>query len=190
MISYIFSFFFIIGIGYGIINNSLESTDLINASNNAIKMIFNIIPVTCLWMGIMNIAKESGLIKKITKVISPLISLIFPEIPRNSECFSYIGTNIIMNMLGLGSAATPFGLKAMQEMQKINSKKDTASKSMITFLVMNTAAFTIMPSTIIGIRVMHGSVNATSIVGYVIITSFLSCLFGILLDKLLSKVIK
>lgn len=184
MISYIFALFFMIGIIYGIINDINISNIMINSGSKAIDMIINIIPVTCLWLGIMNIAKNSGLLDKISKLLYPVLKIIFPEIPKDSVCFSYIATNIIMNMFGLGNAATAFGLKSINEMQKINKNKDIASRSMITFLVMNTAAVTIMPTTVIGIRLMHGSVDSMNIIPYVIIVSSISCLTGLILDRI------
>lgn len=190
MISYIFGLFFVIGIIYSILSGINISSEFINASNDAIKIIFNIVPVMCLWLGIMNIAKESGLLSKVIKFIRPLIIKLFPEIPRNSECIDYIATNVIMNMLGLGNVATPFGFKSIKEMQKLNKNKDIASRSMCTFLVMNTAAVTIMPSTIIGIRAMYGSVSAFRVVPYVIVTSTLSCIIGLILDRIFYKVTK
>ena len=154
------------------------------SAKNSLELILSIIPVICLWLGIMNIAKKSGLLDKLSKLLTPILKIVFPEIPKNSPCFSYIGTNIIMNMLGLGNAATPFGLKAIKEMQTLNQKKDTATRSMITFLVMNTASVTIMPTTLISLRMMYGSLNPESIIPYVIITSSLSCLFGLIIDRL------
>lgn len=190
MISYIFAFFFIVGISYGIINNVNISNVMVDSGSEAIRMIINIVPVTCLWLGIMNIAKNSGLLNKLSRLLYPILRVLFPEIPRDSVCFSYIATNIVMNMFGLGNAATAFGLKTISEMQKFNKYKDTASRSMITFLVMNTAAVTIMPSSIIGIRLMHGSINSMNIIPYVIVTSFLSCLIGIIVDRVFYMVTK
>ena len=185
MINYIFGLFFIIGILYSVFRNNLSiGNEMLLASKSGIDLILNIIPVICLWLGIMNIAKKSGLLDKIAKVLTPILKILFPEIPDNSPCFSYIGSNIIMNMLGLGNAATPFGLKAIKEMQELNNKKDTASRSMITFLVMNTASVTIMPTTIISLRIMYGSVNPEDIIPYIIITSTLSCIMGLLIDRL------
>ena len=144
----------------------------------------------CLWLGIMNIAKKSGLLEKFAKFITPILKYLFPEIPKDSPCFSYISINIIMNMLGVGNAATPFGLKAMKEMQKLNQNKDTASRSMITFIVMNTAAVTIIPTTIISLRILNKSINPMSIVPYIVITSSLSCIIGLILDRLYYLVIR
>ncbi len=191
MINYIFALFFIIGILYSIFTNNLTlSTEMLSSSKEAINLILSIMPVICLWLGIMNIAKKSGLLDKIASFLTPILKIIFPEIPKSSPCFSYIGSNIIMNMLGLGNAATPFGLKAIKEMQEINPNKDTASRSMITFLVMNTASVTIMPTTIISLRLLYGSISPESIIPYIIITSSLSCLIGLIIDRLFYMVKK
>ena len=185
MINYLFAFFFIIGIVYSLLTNNLTiSSEMLSASKTGLDLIISIIPVICLWLGIMNIAKKSGLLDKIAKLLTPILTIIFPEIPKNSPCFSYIGTNIVLNMLGIGNAATPFGLKAIKEMQNLNKKKDTATRSMITFLVMNTASITIMPTTIISLRIMYGSITPESIIPYIIITSSLSCLIGLIIDRL------
>ena len=185
MINYLFASFFVVGIIYSLITGNYNiGSEMLNASKSSIELILSIIPVICLWLGIMNIAKKSGLLDKLSKTIAPILKIIFPEIPQDSICFSYIGTNIIMNMLGLGNAATPFGLKAIKEMQKINPKKDTASRSMITFLVMNTASVTIIPTTIISLRILYGSISPENIISYIIITSSLSCLIGLIIDRL------
>ena len=185
MINYLFAAFFIIGIIYSLITNNFNiGTEMLNASKSSIELILSIIPTICLWLGIMNIARKSGLLDKLSKVLTPILQLIFPEIPKDNICFSYIGTNIIMNMLGLGNAATPFGLKAIKEMQLLNQKKDTASRSMITFLIINTASVTVMPTTIISLRMLHGSITPESTIPYIIITSSLSCIFGLIIDRL------
>lgn len=186
MINYIWTFFIIIGIIYGILsgNTKIINDSLLNSGTKAIEMIFKLIPLMCLWLGIMNIASESGLIKILSKKLSKVLKILFPEIPENHEALTYISSNIILNMLGVGNAATPFGLKAMKEMQKLNNKKDTATRSMITFLVINTSSVTIIPTTIISFRILNNSVNPTSIVLLCIITTFTSSLIGILLDRL------
>jgi spore maturation protein A len=185
MINYLFASFFIIGIVYSIITGNLNiSSEMLTASRNGLDLLLSIIPIMCLWLGIMNIAKKSGLLDKLAEFLTPVLKKIFPEIPDNSPCFSYIGTNIIMNMLGLGNAATPFGLKAIKEMQSFNKEKDTASRSMITFLVMNTACVTIMPTTIISLHMLYGSVSPEQVIPYIIITSSLSCLIGLIIDRL------
>ena len=191
MINYLFASFFIIGIVYSLITGNFDiGNEMLLSSKKSLDLIINIIPIMCLWLGIMNIAKKSGLLDKMAKLLTPILIIIFPEIPKNSPCFSYIGSNIIMNMLGLGNAVTPFGLKAFKEMQTINKYKDTASRSMITFLVMNTACVTIMPTTIISLRMLYGSIYPESIIPYIIITSSLSCLIGLIIDRLFYMVKK
>lgn len=184
MINYIFAFFFISGILYSFITHTNITTHMLRSATTSIELIFSIIPVICLWLGIMNIAKKSGLLNKLAKYLTPILKIIFPEIPKDSPCFTYIATNMIMNMLGLGNAATPFGLKAIKEMQELNKNKDTATRSMITFLVINTASITIMPTTIISLRMYYGSITPESIIPYIIITSTISCLIGLIIDRL------
>ncbi|MBQ6494862.1 MAG: spore maturation protein [Bacilli bacterium] len=190
MINYIFGFFLIVGIVYGSITGNINSINdvFIVDSKSSIEMVLNMIPLLCLWLGIMKIAGNSGLIKKISMFMSCVIHPIFPELNKNSDAISYISSNIVMNMLGLGSGATPFGLKAMDELNKENNNSDTASRSMITFLVINTASVTIIPTTVISFRALNGSNNPTDILLACIITTFLSCLFGILLDKLMYRI--
>jgi len=162
---------------------------LISASKG-IELILTILPVMCLWLGIMNIAKKSGLLDKLAKLLTPVLKVIFPEIPVSHPALSYISINVIMNMLGVGNAATPFGLKAMKSLQELNNQKDTASRSMITFIILNTAAVTIIPTTIISLRILNKSLNPMSIVPYIIITSTLSCTIGLILDRLYYVVIR
>ena len=191
MINYLFASFFIIGIIYSLLTgNTSISNEMLLASNKGIELILSLIPIICLWLGIMNIAKKSGLLDKLAHFLTPLLKVIFPEIPKDSPCFTYIGTNIVMNMLGLGNAATPFGLKAIKEMQELNNNKDTASRSMITLLVLNTASVTIIPTTIISLRMLYGSITPESIIPYIIITSTLSCMIGLLIERILHLVIE
>ena len=186
MINYIWGLFLIIGIVYGFITGNISSIneELLTSGSSAIEMIFKIIPLMCLWLGVMNIAKTSGLLTMLSKKITPVLSFIFPEIPKNHEALTLIAMNIIMNMMGLGNAATPFGLKAISSLQELNKTKDEATRSMITFLIINTASVTIIPTTVISLRLLNGSSNPTEIVTSAIITTILSCMIGLLLDRL------
>lgn len=186
MINYIWGIFIIIGIFYGLITGNIESINntLIDSGTNAIEMIFKLIPLMCLWLGLMNIAKDSGLIDKLAKKLNKILKILFPEIPDDHEALTYISSNIILNMLGVGNAATPFGLKAMKALQDLNKNKDIASRSMITFLVINTSSVTLIPTTIISFRILNNSINPTGIVPLCIITTIISCIFGIILDRL------
>ena len=186
MINYIWGGFFIIGIIYSFITGNTEgiNNEILTSASSSVNMILQILPIMCLWLGIMQIASDSGLIKQLSRKITPLITKLFPDIPPEHEALTLISSNIIMNMLGLGNAATPFGLKAMKSMQSLNKEKDTATRSMITFLVINTASVTIIPTTVISFRIIAGSTNPTDIVLVSIITSFLSCIVGLILDRL------
>lgn len=185
MINYIWGFLLVIGIGYSIINNDTSlSNNLLTSGNKAIDMIITIIPTMCLWLGITNIAKKSGLLDIISRRLSKVIGIIFPEIPKDSPAIMYISSNIVMNMLGLGNAATPFGLKAMEEMQKLNNNSTVASGSMITFLVINTSSVTIIPTTVISLRILHGSINPSEIIPATIMTTFISTFIALIIDRI------
>ena len=186
MMNYIFGLFIVLGIVYSFFTGNVGyiNESLITSGESAISMIFKMIPLLCLWLGVMKIASSSGLLTVISKKLSKIIHPLFPELDKESEAITYIATNFAMNMLGTGSGATPFGLKAFEEIQKTNSKKDTATRSMITFLVINTASVTIVPTTVISLRTLNGSENPTEILLASIIVTILSCAFGILMDRI------
>ena len=185
MINYLWAIFLIVGIVYSIItgNNDVTNT-LFTSGNKAIEMVINLVPLMCLWLGTMKIAERSGLLEIISKKLSGFIRILFPEIPNGDPAIGYISSNIVMNMLGLGNAATPFGIKAMIELKRLNNDSDVASRSMITFLVINTSSVTIIPTTVIGLRLMYGSINASEIVGVTIVTTFLSTIIALVIDRL------
>ncbi len=187
MITIIFGTFLIIGIIYSFLTGGASNVNdsLITSGETAIEIALKMIPLLCLWLGIMKIAENSGLLKKVSKIMSKIIKPLFPDLKSDGDAIAYLGSNIVMNMLGLGNAATPFGLKAMNKMQEENPNKDTATRSMITFLVMNTASVTIIPTTVISFRVLNGSANPTEIVTPCIIVTILSCAFGLLMDRIL-----
>lgn len=184
MINYLWGIFFIEGIIYSFISHTNIGNVMLGASKDAIDLIMNMIPVMCLWLGIMKIAEVSGLLDKLSNLLKPFLKIVFPELKTEDEALKYISVNIVMNMLGLGNAATPFGLKAMKKLQEINKNKDVASRSMITFLVINTSSVTIIPTTTITLRMLHNSINPLEIVPYIIITSTLSSLLGLIIDRL------
>lgn len=189
MVNIIWGVFIVIGIVFCLLTNKLDilNEQILTSTKSALDMVLKIFPVMALWLGIMKIAEESGLLKKLSLKLSFVLKYIFPEIPKSHESLSYISSNIIANMFGLGNAATPFGLKAMQSLQTLNDKKDTASRSMITFLVLNTSGVTIIPTTIISLRMAYNSSNPTSIVLPCLIIGVLSTISGLLIDKILSR---
>lgn len=189
MVNIIWMCLIIIGIVYGFFTNNLETVNstIVDSTKISLDMLFKIFPVVALWMGLMKIAEKSKLLEKLSIKLSPFLTKLFPEIPKNHESLSLIASNMIANIFGLGSAAAPFGLKAMSSLQKLNKKKDTASRSMITFLVINTSGLTIIPTTIISLRMMYGSNNPTRIVFACILSTFFATLGGIIVDRILAR---
>lgn len=185
MVSYLWGIFIIVGVIYGIIKGKSNLTDSLLTSGEAgLKMIMGLLPLMCLWLGIMKIAEVSGLLEKVSNKLSKVIRVLFPEIPSGDPAIGYISSNIVMNMLGLGNAATPFGIKAMKEMKRLSGNGDVASRSMITFLVINTSSVTIIPTTVISLRLLYGSSNPGEIITATIITTFLSTLAGLIFDRM------
>lgn len=185
MINYLWGIFIILGIIVGIIKGDSNLTNnLLTSGIKGIEMIISLIPLMCLWLGIMKIADSSGLLNIISNKLSKITRIIFPEIPKGDPAIAYISSNIVMNMLGLGNAATPFGIKAMTRLKELNNNSDVASRSMITFLVINTSSVTIIPATVISLRIASGSNNPTEIMTACIITTFLSSFIGLLIDRL------
>lgn len=185
MINYIWGVFIILGITYSIINKDPNLTNnLLTSGKNSIDMILTILPLMCLWLGITKIAQASSLLTLVSKKLSKVVRIIFPEIPKDHPAIGYISTNIVMNMLGLGNAATPFGIKAMEKLKELNQNKDVASRSMITFLVINTSSVTIIPTTVISLRLLHGSMDASEIIPVTILTTFISTFIALILDRI------
>ncbi len=185
MINYIWSLFILIGITYSIINKDPNLTNnLLTSGKTSIDIILTILPLMCLWLGITKIAEVSSLLSLVSKKLSKVVRIIFPEIPKDHPAIGYISSNIVMNMLGLGNAATPFGIKAMEKLQELNKNKDVATRSMITFLVINTSSVTIVPTTVISLRILHNSIDPSEIIPLTIITSFISTFLALILDRI------
>ena len=185
MINYIWGVFILLGVIISIIKGDNNLTNnLITSGTKGIDIIINLVPLMCLWLGTMKIADSSGLLNIISNKLSKIIRVVFPEIPKGDPAIAYISSNIVMNMLGLGNAATPFGIKAMTRLKELNNNSDIASRSMITFLVINTSSVTIIPTTVISLRIASGSNTPTEIMTACIITTFLSSFIGLLIDRL------
>lgn len=189
MINIVWIILISIGIIYGVLTNNLEvvNNTIIDSTKVSLDMLLKIFPVLSLWMGLTKIAEKSGLLQTLSLKLSPLLGKLFPEIPKGHESLGLIASNVISNIFGLGSAATPFGLKAMSSLQKLNKNKKVASRSMITFLVLNTSGLTIIPTTIISLRMMHGSTNPTIIVFACILSTTFSTIGGIIVDRILAR---
>lgn len=187
MINKVWFLLIAIGIVYSFITGNGNMGDVIlGSSNDAYHMIITLLPLIVLWSGIMNIANDSGLLHKFSKLLRPFLKRIMPSV-KNDKAMDYISSNIAANMLGLGSAATPFGLKAMKELQKDNKNKDVATDGMITFLVLNTSGVTIIPMTVIALRMAYGSVNPMGIIIPSIIATGISSISGLTIDYFIRR---
>lgn len=189
MVNYIWIFLILIGVFFSFLTGNFDTINnsILTNGKEGFDLIISILPIIVLWTGIMKIAEDSGLLKKFAHFVEPILSRLFPSVPKNNPALGYIASNIAANMMGLGSAATPFGLKAMKELQKINPDKETASVPMITFLVLNTAGVTIVPTTVLALRIAHGSANPSEIILPSIIATFCSSLGGLLLDYFIRR---
>ena len=179
----------VVGVAVGFFNGNLQAvTDAsIDFSNTAVEISLGLIGIMTLWLGIMAIAEKAGLVKSLGRGLSPIMKKIFPDIPPEHPAMGAMIMNIAANILGLGNAATPFGLKAMKDLDTLNKDKGVATDSMVMFLAINTSSVTLIPATIIGMRVASGSTNPTEVVGAIILTTTISTVSAIILAKLFSK---
>ena len=184
MVSYIWAFFIIVGSIYLIItgNVSTLNEEILKGGLGGIKLLSEMMPLLVLWTGIMQIAEDSKLLDKFANLVRPVLSKLFPSLNPNHPAIGYIASNIAANALGLGSAATPFGLKAMTSMQNDNETPDTATEAMVTFLILNTGGVTIIPTTVIALRLMYNSSNPTEIIITSILATLCSNISGLLYD--------
>ena len=161
--------------------------DVINAvmsgAELSVKVAFSLIGIMAFWLGIMKIAEVSGLVKLIAKFIKPITKKLFNELPEDSPAVGDIAMNFTANAFGLANAATPFGIRAMEQMQDVNPQKDTASNSMCLFLAMNTAGFQLIPATVIAVLVGIGYKNPTEIIAPTLLVTTIAFCSAILMAK-------
>lgn len=187
--NYIFYFLICFSIIFGIING--HSQEVVNAilsgAELAVKIALSLIGIMAFWLGIMRVAEKSGLINIIAKLVKPVTKWLFNEIPEDNPAHGNIALSFSANALGLTNAATPIGLRVMQELQEENKDKETASNAMCMFLAMNTAGFQIIPATVIAILVAVGSKNPTEIIVPAMIVTGIAFLSAIILAKIFQK---
>jgi spore maturation protein A len=185
MVNYIWVFMTVVGFIFALINGTMAEVNkaIFDGAKEAVTLCIGLISVLVFWLGMMRIAEESGLLERLSKLFQPLVKRLFPEVPVSHPAMGYILSNMISNMFGLGNAATPLGIKAMEELKKLNGGKDSASRSMVTFLAINTASITIIPTTVIAIRMNYHSASPTEIVVPTIIATIISALGAILIDR-------
>ncbi len=191
MINYIWLFFILSSVVIAFFNNTIQDVfhAILSSCEQAVSISIGLIGIMAFWLGLMKIAHASGLMNLIARILSPLIHLLFPEIPKNNPVQADITMNISANALGLGNAATPFGIKAMEGLQKLNTHdKKTASDAMCTFLTINTAGVQLIPVTAIAILASLNADNPTDIIIPTIITTLSALIIGIIFVKGLIKI--
>lgn len=192
MINIIWAGLIIIGFTVGGINGNLDlvTKAAMDSAKGGVELAIGFMGVMTLWLGIMKIGEDSGLIKAVSRLLKPFMCFLFPDVPGDHPAMGAMIMNISANVLGLGNAATPFGLKAMEELQKLNRNKDTATNAMITFLAINTSSVTLIPSSTIAILGSAGAINPTEIIGPTIIATTISTTVAIVGSRILQNLPK
>lgn len=196
MMNYIWAAMIIIGVIFAAISGNLEEVTnaAIDSAKDAVALCITMFGVMSLWVGLMEVAKECGIIKKLTKGISPFVNYMFPDIPKDHKAREYISTNIVANILGLGWAATPAGLKAMEELGKLKEEREAgsatrniASNEMCTFLIINISSLQLIPVNIIAYRSQYGSVNPAAVIGPGLLATLISTLAAVIFCRLFCR---
>lgn len=199
MLNYIWAVMILIGVIYGSFNGTMKEVTqaALESAQDAVALCFAMTGVMAFWVGLMQVAEESGLIAKLTKKLSPFISFMFPGIPKGHKSRDYISTNIIANVLGLGWACTPAGLKAMEELSKLQEergvpeeKRHYASNEMCTFLILNISSLQLIPVNMIAYRTQYGSVNPAIIIAPSILATAAGLAVSILYCKMKDKLVR
>ena len=192
MINYIWCGMIIIGIIVGTLTGNIEvvSTAAIEWAETAVELSLGLIGVMALWLGLMKIAEEAGIVRGMGLLMKPIMAKLFPEVPADHPAMGSIVANMAANFFGLGNAATPLGIKAMQELQDLNENKDEASNAMVMFLAINTSSITLISSSIIAYRSAAGAANPADVIGPTIIATAVSTTVAIIACKVLEKLPK
>jgi spore maturation protein A len=185
MIHYIWLFMIVSGVIAGILQGKIDLVTMaaLNGAKDAIAVCFGLISILVFWMGMMNIAQDSGLLDRLARLLRPVARFLFPGVPEDHPAMGYILSNMSANLFGLGNAATPLGLKAMEELQKLNPDPKTATPAMCTLLALNTSGLTLIPTTIIGLRMKYESINPTEIIAPTLLATILATGIAVILDR-------
>ncbi len=185
MINLIWASMLLIGLVFAAVNGTMSevTAGVFDGAKEAVAICIGLISVLTFWLGLMKVAEVAGLLKGLAKLVHPLARRIFPEVPKDHPAMGYILSNLTANVFGLGNAATPMGIKAMEELKRLNGGKDEASRSMVTLLALNTACLTLVPTTVISIRMSYDSSAPTDIVSTTIFASGCAMLGAICIDR-------
>ena len=192
MMRWVFGLMIILSVLVGICTGNISnvSNAALNEGVNAVELFLYLLGGMCVWGGIMRIADKAGLTKKISNLFKPIARVIFKGLDLEGKAFKAMCMNITANLLGLGNAATPFGMEAMHELEKEEKTTDTASNNMIVFTVLNTASITIIPTTVASLRLKHGSVQPLDVMPGILLTSLISVCVGVTLTLVLNSLNK
>ncbi|PLR76361.1 spore maturation protein [Bacillus sp. V3-13] len=185
MVNYIWVFMTIVGIVFAMVNGTMNEVNeaIFTGAKEAVTLCIGLISILVFWLGMMKIAEDAGLLTKLSLLFRPVVKKLFPEVPADHPALGYILSNMMANMFGLGNAATPLGIKAMEQLKELNGGKNSASRSMITFLAINTSSITLIPTTVIAIRMNYDSASPTDIVAPTLLASICSAIGAILIDR-------
>ncbi len=189
MINYLWAGMFCIAILVAGITGRIEvvTSSIFASAENAVTVTISLVSIMAFWLGIMKIIEKSGLIEIIKNFLKPLAFLLFPGLPKNHPAMNAILMNMSANLLGMGNAATPFGIRAMEEMQKSNPSPEEPTDEMCTFLALNTSGLTLVPTTVIALRAAAGSVNPAEIVGTAVVATFCSTCVAVIFDRFMRR---
>lgn len=189
MLNYLWAGMIVVGMVFGAFNGTLPqiTNAALDSSKEAVSLCITMIGVMSFWVGLMKIAEKAGMIKAASEKIQPFVHFLFPNIPRGHKANEHITTNFIANVLGLGWAATPAGLKAMEALGELNGRRKEASNEMCTFLILNISSLQLIPVNIIAYRAQYGSVNPTAIVGPGIIATLVSTVVAVAFCKVMDR---
>ncbi|OPF52992.1 spore maturation protein [Clostridium baratii] len=189
MINYIWFAMIFFGIIFALFTGNADKITeaIVGGSNNTVNFVIELTGIMCFWCGVMKVAEKSGLTKILAKMLRPVLKVLFKDAAKDEKALGAIVMNLTANMMGLSNAATPFGIKAMEEMDRLNKKSSIASNDMALFLVMNAACIQLVPTTIISIRAAAGSQNPGIIIIPAIISTGVALIVGIVCCKILQK---
>ena len=185
MVNLIWLSMIVIGFVFAAVKGNLEAVTnaAFEGAKTGVAVCFGLISILVFWLGMMKIGEAAGLLRLIGRALAPVVRFLFPGIPKDHPAVGYIISNMSANVLGLGNAATPMGIRAMQELQKLNPNKDTATPEMCTLLALNTASITIVPTTLIAIRMNFGSDSPAEIVGTTLMATLIATGAAIVVDR-------
>ncbi|GIP37515.1 spore maturation protein A [Paenibacillus sp. J31TS4] len=185
MVNWIWLFFLVSGIVTAAVQGNMDAVTqaVFDGAKSGVTICFGLISILVFWLGMMRIAEDAGLLKALAKLLRPVVRFLFPSVPADHPAMGYIMSNMSANLLGLGNAATPMGIKAMQELQKLNPNPSAATPAMCTLLALNTSSITLIPTTLIAIRISAQSANPAEIVGTTLLATAVATAAAILADR-------